>query len=575
MTDISISLDRRLREYRRISADWTLLVGLVVIVVLLSGAILWPLIKILSTALSTEAWPIFVRYFSSPVYLRIIFNTLGLGILVGLIGTGLGFLFAFVQVRVDAPLKRFLNTVAVLPIVSPPFAVATSAIVLFGRNGIISYQLFGLRIDIYGLGGLVFVQVLSMFTVAYLNLVGMMRALNPALDEAATNLGANKWDIFRTVTLPMLIPGIASSFLLLFVEAIADLANPLVLGGDFTVLASRIYLAILGEYDTLAGSVLSVILLAPSLTVFVLQRYWAGRQSVVSVTGKPSGSHRLITHPLAKWTLFAVTLFFSLVILIVYGTILVGAFTQVLGIENSLTLDHFAFILFGIGSKAITDTTLLSAVATPLAGSLGLVIAWVVVRKQFTGRAALDFGSMLGIAVPGTVIGIGYVMAFRSATRIGGITLLPSLQGGTALAGGAIALILAYIVRSVPASVRAGVAALHQIDVSIEEASISLGADHATTFRQVILPLIRPALLTGLIFSFARSMTSISAILFLVTPETKIMTAQILSEVDAGRYGNAFAYCVILIAIVLAVIGVLNAFVGTSTDVGRELGTLK
>lgn len=569
----ALSMGRRAREYRRIAADWTLLVGLLVTALFLAVAILLPLIKILGTALSAEALPIFSRYFTSPVYLRTIINTIELGVLVGLFGTALGFLFAFVQVRVDVPFKSFMNLMALVPVVSPPFAVATSAIVLFGRSGILTYKLLGIRYDLYGLNGLVFVLVLSLFTVAYMNLAGMMGALDPALDEAATNMGANKWDIFRTVTLPMLIPGIAGSFLLLSVEAMADLANPLVMGGDFTVLASRIYIAILGEYDVLAGAVLSVILLVPSLTVFILQRYWVSRKSVVSVTGKPSGKPQLITDPIAKWTLFAVAMFFSLLILVVYGTVFVGAFTQLLGIDNSFTLDHFVFVLFGIGLKAMTDTTTLSAIATPIAGILGVVIAWLVVRKRFTGQTALDFSSMLGIAVPGTVIGIGYVLAFRNPVEIGGVTLLPSLQGGTALAGGAIALILAYVVRSVPAGVRAGAAALQQIDPSIEEASTDLGADSATTFRKVTLPLIRPALLVGLVSGFARSMTSISAIIFLTTPETKIMTAQILNEVDAGRFGNAFAYCVILILIVLAVIGALNVFVGTSGGVERELGT--
>jgi iron(III) transport system permease protein len=562
-----------MREYRRIAADWTLLAGLLAAVVFLAVAILWPLVRVLGTGVSAQALPILGRYFTSPVYLRIIVNTIELGVLVGLFGTALGFLFAFVQVRVNVPFKKFMNLMALVPIISPPFAIATSAIVLFGRSGIISYQLLGIRYNIYGINGLALVLVLSLFTVAYMNLAGMMRALDPALDEVATNLGANKWQIFRTVTLPMLIPGIGSSFLLLFVEAIADLSNPLVLGGDFTVLASRVYIAIIGEYDVLAGAVLSVILLVPSLTVFILQRYWASRQSVVSVTGRPSGRSQLITAPLAKWTLFAVTMFFSLLILIIYGTVFVGAFTQLLGIDDRLTLEHFMFVLFGYGSEAMTDTTTLSAIATPIAGLLGMIIAWLVVRKQFTGRAALDFGSMLGLAVPGTVIGIGYVLAFHSPVKIGGVTLLPPLHGGAALAGGAIALILAYVVRSVPASVRAGAASLQQIDPSIEEASISLGADNATTFRKVTLPLIRPALIAGLVFGFARSMTSISAIIFLTTPETKIMTAQILNEVDAGRFGNAFAYCVILILIVLTVIGVLNVFVGTSAGVERELGT--
>ncbi len=565
------SLFRRVREYRRIASDWTLLAGLAVTVIVLAIAILLPLFKILGTAFSREAIPIIQYHLTSPVSQRIFLNTIKLGILVGLFGTGLGFLFAFVQVRVDAPFKKIMNLMGLLPIVSPPFAVATAAIVLFGRSGIITYKLLGLRLNIYGMPGLTFVLVLSLFPVAYMNILGMMQALDPALDEAATNLGAGKWKVFTTITLPMLIPGIASSFLLLFVEAIADLANPLVLGGDFTVLASRIYIAITGEYDVLAGAALSVILLVPSLTVFVLQRYWVSRKSVISVTGKPSGTPQLIKAPFAKWTLFGLTALFSLLIFLVYGTVFVGAFTQLLGIDNTFTLEHFRFVLFGYGSQAIINTTTLSLAATPIAGILGMLIAWLVIRKQFTGRTILDFTSMLGIAIPGTVIGIGYVLAFRQANGIGNLILLPSLAGGTALAGGAIAIVMAYVIRSIPAGVRSGVSSLQQIDPAIEEASISLGADSATTFRKITLPLIRPAFLAGLVYSFARSMTSLSAIIFLTTPRTKIMTAQILNEVDAGRFGNAFAYCVLLILIVLAVIEGLNMIVSHRTDV-RNLG---
>ncbi len=563
---------RMLDEFRRIGADWTLLSGLLLVIGFLGIAIVFPLIKMLGVSFTTEALEYYIRYFSSPVYLGIIRNTVELGVVVGLMGTIIGFLFAYVQVRLDVPFKRFMHLMALMPIISPPFAVATAAIVLFGRGGLITFRLFGIRYDLYGFDGLSAVLTLSLFTVAYMNLQGMLRALDPSLDEAATNLGASKWDVFRTVTLPMLIPGIASSFLLLFVEAIADLANPLVLGGDFTVLASRVYIAISGEYDIFAGSVLSVILLVPSLTVFVIQRYWVSRKSVISVTGKPSGKPTLITNPFIRWGLFAITMFFSLLILLIYGTVFVGAFTELFGINYAFTLRHFQFVVLGLGSQAMLDTSKMSLIATPIAGILGMLIAWLVVRKQFAGRGLIDFTSMLGIALPGTVLGIGYLLAFNKPFKIDDTVVLPALAGGTAIAGGTIALILAYVVRSVPAGVRAGVASLQQIDPSIEEAAISLGADNATTFRKVTLPLIRPAFLTGLVYSFARSMTSLSAVIFLSTPYAKIMTAQILNEVDAGRFGNAFAYCDILIILVLLVIGFLYFVVGTTTGVERDFG---
>ena len=521
-------------------------------------------------SLTGEAFAVFERYLTPPQG-QILINTVILGVVVATIGTLIGFLFAYVQVRVPLPryLKRFMHLMALLPVVSPPFALALAAIILFGRSGLITRDLLGIPFNIYGLPGLTLVMSLSFFPVAYISLSGLLRALDPALDEAATNLGASRWRTFRTVTLPLLIPGLASSFLLLFVEALADLGNPIVLGGNFQVLASRLYLAIIGQYDLLAGAVLGILLLVPSLIVYFVHRYYAERASVISVTGKPSGRPAELTHRPTAIVLAVAALLVSLLVLLMYATILFGAFTNLVGVDNTLTLKNFAFVLFGYGVEAVTDTVLLAGIATPIAGLIGVIIAFLVVRGRFFGRGALDFGTMLGLAVPGTVFGIGYLLAFNTPTEVGGVTIFPKLTGGAGVLGGAVAIVLVYIVRSAPGGLRSGAAALQQIDPTIEEASVSLGADQATTFRRVVLPLIRPAFLTGLIYSFARSMTAISAVIFLTTPSTRIMTQQILNETNAARFGNAFAYCVILIVIVCAAIGVLYWIIGSGTRIGR------
>jgi len=574
----TLTRNHRIAEFRRITQDPVLFVGLVIVVLFVIITVISPIYAMVEESLTEKGRELFERYLTSPVYQRIFRNTMEMGLLVAAIGTALGFVLAYVQVKVAVPFKRLIHFIALVPIVSPPFAVATAALLLFGRNGMITYDIFGVRYDIYGLDGLTLVLTLSYFPVAYLNLRGMIQALDPALDEAATNLGASKWRVFRTVTVPMLIPGIAGSFLLLFVEAIADLGNPLVLGGNYEVLATRIYVSIVGLYDTTAAAVLSVVLLVPSLLVFIVQRYWISRTSVVSITGKPSGTPQVINHPLVVWPLFAAVMAIVLLIVIIYGVIFAGAFTKILNVNNELTLDHFDFVINGYGSEAMKDTTQLSAIATPIAGVLGMLIAFLVARKKWTGRHALDFATMLGIAVPGTILGIGYLLVFNGPQQItlpviGTVTVIPKLTGGRAVFGGAAAIVLVYIVRSVPAALRAGVAALSQIDPAIEEASVSLGADNFGTFRRITLPLIRPAFLSGLIYAFARSMTTISAIIFLTTPRTKIMTHQILNEVENGRYGNAFAYCVILIVIVLAAIGILAVAVGTTT--GAEKTTIE
>lgn len=548
----------RRRTKGKRSVDLPIVGVAVLVVALLAIMLLWPLARILSAAFGRDGMRVFTSMFTSQVNRMILLRTVWLGVLVGALGTLLGFLFAFVRVRVACRGKKVLHLLALMPIVSPPFAVATAVITLFGRRGIITNGLLGLQTSIYGVTGLTLVLALSFFPVAYLNFVGLLESLDPALDEAAADLGATKWQIFRTVTIPMLGPGFASAFLLLFVETIADLANPLVIGGDYTVLASRAYIAITGEYDVPSGAAYSVVLLVPAIVVFIVQRYWVGRKSVVTVTGKPAGKPQLITDNAWRIPLAGLAWLVAALVALIYLTVIVGSFVRILGINNTATLANYRYIFSGIGNKSITDTTLLALAATPIAGLLGMVIAWLVVQKLKRGGQLLDFLGMLGLALPGTVIGIGYAIAFNHAAIYNKRMYFPALAGGGAILGGAVAIVMVFVVRSLPSGQRSGIASLQQIDLSIDEASASLGASSVTTFRRITLPLIRPALLSGLIYAFARSMTTLSPIIFITTPQTQIMTKQILAEVDAGRFGNAFAFCTLLIVIVTAVMGLLS-----------------
>ena len=498
---------------------------------------------------------------TDPVNHRILGNTLLLGLVVGVTGTLVGFLFAYAQVKVKFRGKRALHLLAMIPIVAPPFAVATAVITLFGRNGAVTNGIFGWQADIYGLPGLTIVLSLSFFPVAYMNIRGMLESLDPSLDEAAAGLGAGKLRVFFTVTIPMLVPGLAGSFLLLFVESIADLANPLVVGGDYTVLASRAYLAVTGEFNMQAGAAYSLTLMLPALCVFLVQRYWVSRKSVVSVTGKPAGTTELVSAPIIRVPILILVGFLAALIVSIYATVLAGGFMKVPGVNNTFTLAHYQFVLNGLGSKAMVDTTILALIAAPIAGIMGMLIGWLVVRKLKRASGLIDFVGMLGLAVPGTVLGIGYLITYNTPVNIFGLQVFPALAGGSAILAGAVAIVMVYVARSLPSGQRAAVSALQQIHPAIEEASTSLGADSATTFRKVTLPLIQSALLTGLTFAFARSMTTLSTIIFLTTPGIKIMTSQILAEVDSGRFGNAFAYCTVLIGIVLIVILILNIII--------------
>jgi len=530
---------------------------LIAIVLIIAALVLWPLYSILREGFSAQGLEV-LGSLSSPTTLRIIGNTLLLGAVVGAGGTLVGFIMAYAQARVQFRGKRLLHLIALLPIVSPPFAVATAFITLFSRNGIISSGVFGLTPNVYGLPGLSFVLMFSFFPVAYMNMLGMLRNLDPSLDEASASLGATRFKTFWRVTVPMLLPGFAASFLLLFVEAIADLANPLVLGGNFTVLSTRAYMAINGEFNVPGASAYAIMLLVPALLVFLVQRYWVSRTNVTTVTGKPAGRVSLITSPLARIPILTFVGLVITTIVLIYGTVAVGGFVSYLGVDNTFTLANYQYILGGIGSDAILTTTLLAVVATPIAAVIGMTVSWLVVRKLTKGSGAMDFLAMLGLAVPGTVLGIGYAVAYNKAWIVGDYMLFPALAGGAAILGGTVGIVMVFVTRSLPTSVRSGVAAIQQISPAIDEAATSLGANSVTTFRTITLPLIRAALLTGLTYAFARSMTTLSPIIFITTPQTKIMTSQILGSVESGKFGIAFAYCSVLIILVMSVIGLIS-----------------
>ncbi len=288
---------RRYREFALIARDPVLLISLLYCALFLFVFVVFPLFRGTANGFldSTQSGPWFTRlsfkyiarYFDSyygPYSRQVFTNTLVMGLLTATGGTILGFIFAYTMVRCNAPGSRIIHLLALVPTVSPPFALALSTILLFGRNGLITAKLLGMefglgRNDVYGMDGLVFVQIITFFSVAYLIIRAMLERLDPSMEEAAHSLGAGKLHIFRTVTLPLLIPGIAGSFLLLFVESLADLGNPLFISGNVTVLSAQIFLAVAGEYDYQKASALAFVLLIPTLLVFLVQRYYVSRRS--------------------------------------------------------------------------------------------------------------------------------------------------------------------------------------------------------------------------------------------------------------------------------------------------------
>jgi iron(III) transport system permease protein len=475
-------------------------------------------------------------------------NSLLLATLTGIAGTVVGFVFAFTAERTRLPrwLVSVIDASVLLPLVSPPFTTAIAMIFSFGPRGLITYELLGIKgFTVYGLGSTLFSEVLTYFPIAYLTLRPILAAIDSNIEGMARSLGASRLHVFRTVTLPLCVPGLANAFLLLFAASLADFATPLILAGNqFPVLPTQAYLQITGMFDLRGGAALSFVLLLPALAVFVLQRYWVSRRYYVTVTGKGAGQAPFDSvSPRAGAVLVATCAAVAIVIVYFYALLLYASLVVALGANHDFTLAHYRAI-FTDGMKAIRDTLIIAGFAMPLGGLYGIVLGYLVSRKRFIGHRSMELVSMVNYALPGTIVGIAYLIAFNDPPLV--------------LTGTALLIVACYVFRYGPTGIRATIALLSQIDRSLEEASLGLGAGSGATFRRVTLPLILPAFFAGLGVVFIRSMTAISATIFLVSIGWTLITVKILENITELSLGPAAAFSVLVVAIVFVVVGLIG-----------------
>ena len=482
----------------------------------------------------------------------------------------MGTLMALWAERGQTRFARPLNVLAMLPIIIPPFVVGLGLILLFGRAGLYN-QFMEWAFDIpptrwfYGVFGVWLAQMFAFTPIAFMIMRGVVQGVSPALEEAAQTLRASRWRTFTTVTLPLLKPGLANAFLVGFIESMADFGNPIILGGSYAVLSTEIFFAIVGaSLDPGMAAALAFILSVFALTVFFVQRGLLGRSSFTTVTGKgdagvamplPMGVRRLCMGVAGPWLVFT---------LVVYLFAFLGGFVKVWGRDYTLTLNHFrvAFDLqwtehglqwAGTAWNSLFTTATLAAMAAPVCTALGLLMAWLLARTEFRGKASFEFAALLTFAIPGTVLGVSYILAFN----------VPPVE----LTGTGLIIVLCFVFRNLPVGVRAGTAAFKQLDGSLDEASQMLGASTLTTLRRVVLPLLKPALVAALTYSFVRSMTTVSAVIFLVSAKYELATTYIIGRVGNGDYGVALAYCTVLIVFMSAITWLLQKAVGE-----RQLG---
>ena len=555
-------------DRKKLLGDPIMVTTIVVLITFLTLFILYPLAILLVDSLVSDTGGItldtFKAVLAKPDFKQSILNTLVIGAITGVFSTLIGLLFAYVEEYVQLRTKfmaGLFKVVSILPVVSPPFVLSLSMILLFGRSGIISKTLLGIQdSNIYGMRSIIIIQTMTFFPVCYMMLKGLLKNIDPSLEEAARDMGASRWKVFTSVTWPLMLPGIGNAFLVTVMESIADFANPMMIGGNVDTLATSIYLQITGNYDKQGAAAMAVVLLSITFIMFFVQKYILEAKATATLSGKASRQRMLITDRSVRVPLVVLCSAVAIFVIAMYICVPYGSVITTWGRNYTLTTKWYekVFNLYR-GAQAFTDSFIMALIAAPLTALLSMIISYLVVKKKFALKGYIELSSMLAMAVPGTVLGVGFIRGYANGLFHTGA--LQFIYGTTAI------LIIVFIVRSLPTGTRSGISALRQIDKSIEESAYDMGANSFEVFMTVTLPLIKDSFLSGLVTAFVRSITAISAVILVVTPATLLITVQINEYANRGEYAVACAFSTILILITYAAVLGMNIFIkyfGTS-----------
>ena len=519
------------------------------LLLLLVVFVVWPVLRVLVASLTGPTGLTLAHYaefFSSWRLVRILVQSLVVSAVSTVITVAVALVLAYAVTRTDIPGKRFVSLMSLLPLISPPFLVSLAFILLFGRNGVVT-QALHLDWSIYGFTGIVVSQVFTFLPQAYLLLANVLGNIDVSLEEAAENLGAGPLTTLRRVTLSLARPGLASAALIVFILCMTDFGNPILIGGRYNVLATEIYAQVIGMSNFAAGTTMAVVLIVPCLVAYLVNAAWVGTRSYVTVTAGARVPARPIP-PALRWPLFALSGGVGLFIAVIYALIPLGSVVRLWGGDWSLSLRHYAFASSAEGAWPIWNSVKLAALAGVIGTVVALVTAYVVERKRPPGRRAIEALSLLPVALPGTVIGLGYILAFN---------VPPLLLTGTIWI-----LVTSVVFWKFPVAVLAGINALKQIDPAVEEAAVSLGAGTVRTFTRVVLPLLTSAAFSIFVYFFINGMVTVSAVIFLTYPGFNLGSVAILNQVENGYPGVACALGTIILAIVIGAVLLLRTLVG-------------
>jgi iron(III) transport system permease protein len=529
----------------RFSKDWDDLRGLNDVKRALKKlkGILDPFVESINYELGREtikSFGSYVEFFSKSYYYKALRNSLILAITTTGLIIPIAFCFAYLGLRGPIYIRGPLRVFGLLPLIAPPFIFALSLILIGGRMGILT-KLLHLPFNLYGWPGVIIAQVITFLPLGYLMIENVLRSLGSSLDDAASDMGAGSADILFKITIPLTAPGILKAALLVFIMSIADFGNPMLIGGGVSFLATDAYLLWIGENNLEMAAVFCVFLILPSLIIFIVHEYFLKGRAYTTIGGKPQQGEMRRISPKIFYPMMSIVTPVSLMIVLCFGMIFLGAFTKIIMIDNSFTLEHFQS---PSGFRSLMTSLKFSFGAALIAPVIGVILSYILVRKRIPLKRVVETMALLGFAVPGTVMGVGYILSFNS----------PPLR----LTGTFVILIINEAFRNLSVSLEAGVGKLHQIDIAIEEAAIDMGASSFRTFTRIVLPLISSALAAGFVYTFMVGMIAVSAVIFLISPGNNLASLYILAVAEEGFLGMACAISVMLIVVVMACLGGLK-----------------
>ena len=487
-----------------------------------------------------KSFATYISFFSKKYYYEALRNSIVLAITTTVLVVCIAFCFAYLGLKGPRIIRGPLRLLGLLPLIAPPFLFALSLIVIGGRQGILT-KAFMLPFHIYGWPGVIIAQVITFLSLGYLMIENVLRSLNPNLDDAASDMGASEIDIFFKITIPLAIPGILKAALLVFIMSIADFGNPMLIGGGVPFLATKAYFLWISESNLEMSAVFCVFMVIPSMIIFIVHEYILKVEKYTTIGGKPQQTEKRKISLKIFSPMMAIATPVSLMIVFCFGIICVGAFTKILMIDNSFTLEHFES---PNGIRSLMTSLRFAFSAALIAPIFGVTLSYILVRRRIPFKRVLEFVALLGFAVPGTVMGIGYIIFFNS----------PPLK----LTGTFAIMVINEAFRNLSVGLEAGMSKLHQIDIAIEEAAIDMGASSFKVFTRIVLPLISSALVAGFLYTFMVGMIAVSAVIFLISPGNHLASLYILSVAEEGFIGMACAISVMLIIVVLACLGTLK-----------------